>query len=100
MNIIYKVKVASNLDNMDLECFLALLIEQGQVENLSVKKLKSCPFYASQGLIRAHNHPSGSKVFSHSDKSLTRKFAKAGQVLDISILNHVVLTTKGICINC
>lgn len=44
------------------------------------------------GMILAHNHPSGNKTFSDSDKSLTRKFAEAGKVLDISILDHIVLT--------
>lgn len=47
------------------------------------------------GLILAHNHPSGNTTFSDNDKDLTKKFAEAGQVLDISILDHVVLTAEG-----
>lgn len=47
------------------------------------------------GIILAHNHPSGNTTFSDNDKDLTKKFAEAGQVLDISILDHVVLTAEG-----
>lgn len=47
------------------------------------------------GLILAHNHPSGNTTFSDNDKDLTRKFTEAGHFLDISILDHVVLTAEG-----
>lgn len=47
------------------------------------------------GLILAHNHPSGNKIFSDNDKELTRKFTEAGHYLDISILDHVVMTAEG-----
>ncbi|WP_412476615.1 JAB domain-containing protein [Flavobacterium sp. TBRC 19031] len=46
-------------------------------------------------MILAHNHPSGNTAFSDSDKSMTRKFAEAGKVLDISILDHIVVTNDG-----
>ncbi|WP_373464015.1 JAB domain-containing protein [Flavobacterium lindanitolerans] len=46
-------------------------------------------------MILSHNHPSGNKKFSESDILLTKKFAEAGQVLDILMLIHVVLTAEG-----
>ena|SRR6218665_3859957 len=47
------------------------------------------------GLILAHNHPSGNMTFSDADKMLTKKFTEAGKLLDISILDHLVLTEEG-----
>ena len=46
------------------------------------------------GIILAHNHPSGNTTFSDADRELTRKFAEAGQFLDIAVLDHVVLTAE------
>lgn len=47
------------------------------------------------GLILAHNHPSGNMTFSEADKDLTGKFIEGGKILDISILDHLVLTNEG-----
>ena len=46
----------------------------------------------SSALILAHNHPSGNLKPSHQDISLTNKFIKAGNLLDIKILDHLILT--------
>lgn len=44
------------------------------------------------GIILAHNHPSGNTSFSDADKTLTKKFAKAGELLDIKLLDHITIT--------
>ena len=49
---------------------------------------------ASQ-LILAHNHPSGNLRPSDADKVLTRKLCKAGQVLELPILDHLILSPEG-----
>jgi hypothetical protein len=44
------------------------------------------------GLILFHNHPSGSLAASPADESMTTRFQKAGQVMDIQIIDHIILT--------
>jgi len=42
-------------------------------------------------LILVHNHPSGTNRPSAADISLTKKFNKAAEILDIRILDHVIV---------
>lgn len=42
----------------------------------------------------SHNHPSGNKQPSDSDIELTKKFVKTGEVMDIRILDHIILTEE------
>ncbi|SNZ01565.1 RadC family protein [Flagellimonas pacifica] len=44
------------------------------------------------GIILAHNHPSGAMKPSAADKHITRKLQKAGEALDIKVLDHLILT--------
>lgn len=53
--------------------------------------LKAC----AVGLILAHNHPSGNLTPSQQDVELTQKLEKAGTFLDITILDHIILTPEG-----
>ena len=46
------------------------------------------------GLIVCHNHPSGKLQPSVSDKQLTAKIKKAGETLDIKLLDHLIITEK------
>jgi DNA repair protein RadC len=43
-------------------------------------------------IVLGHNHPSGSLTPSEPDKDLTRKVVRAGKVLDIRVLDHIILT--------
>ena len=43
-------------------------------------------------VILCHNHPSGKLVPSQSDKQLTQKLKKAGATLDITVLDHLIIT--------
>lgn len=43
-------------------------------------------------IIVAHNHPSGNLKPSEADKAITEKLKKAGQYLDISLLDHLIIT--------
>ena len=49
---------------------------------------------ASVGIIVCHNHPSGRLKPSNSDKNLTKKIKKAGEILDIKLLDHLIITQK------
>ena len=48
----------------------------------------------SSGMILCHNHPSGNKQPSQQDKTLTRKLKEACQMLEISVLDHIILTEE------
>lgn len=46
-------------------------------------------------IILAHNHPSGNLNPSDADIKLTQKLAEAGKVLEITLLDHLVVTSEG-----
>lgn len=45
-------------------------------------------------IILCHNHPSGNKSPSQADISLTKKVKQAGEIMDIKVLDHVIVTLK------
>jgi DNA repair protein RadC len=45
-------------------------------------------------LILAHNHPSGNVEPSNADKQVTAILTKAGNILDVKILDHVIIGSK------
>lgn len=47
------------------------------------------------GIILSHNHPSGNTKPSEADIQLTQKMTQAGKVLDISVLDHLIMTDEG-----
>jgi DNA repair protein RadC len=46
-------------------------------------------------LIVAHNHPSGDPTPSPEDAAITREIVKAGELLEIDVLDHLVLGSGG-----
>jgi DNA repair protein RadC len=50
---------------------------------------------AVNGLILVHNHPSGDVTPSRCDDEVTRLIAKAGTLLGIRLLDHVILAPDG-----
>lgn len=47
----------------------------------------------SSAIIISHNHPSGNIIPSRSDIELTRKIFDAGKYLDISLLDHIIISS-------
>jgi len=45
--------------------------------------------------ILIHNHPSGKLSPSQSDIDLTRRFKKFGELIDLQVLDHVIVTDRG-----
>lgn len=45
----------------------------------------------ASSVILCHNHPSGNPDPSQADKSLTAKLVKAGEALDIFVLDHLII---------
>lgn len=46
----------------------------------------------TSSIILSHNHPSGNTKPSDSDISITNKIKDAGKLLDISLLDHIIVT--------
>ncbi len=49
----------------------------------------------ASSIILSHNHPSATLRPSHTDIELTKKFHEAGDILDIPILDHLILSPEG-----
>lgn len=48
----------------------------------------------ASGIILAHNHPSGNLQPSDADDKITQKLYRAGQLLDIEVLDHLIITRE------
>ena len=51
----------------------------------------------ASSMVLAHNHPSGNLTPSEADKTLTKKLVQAGELLDMKVLDHLILTEEGYC---
>jgi DNA repair protein RadC len=49
----------------------------------------------ASGIIVCHNHPSGNLNPSESDSKITQKIKDAGNLMDIQLLDHIILTMDG-----
>ena len=50
--------------------------------------------YLASGIILCHNHPSGNLNPSESDSNITRKIKEAGNLMDIQLLDHLIISDK------
>jgi DNA repair protein RadC len=48
----------------------------------------------ASGIILAHNHPAGSLKPSAADVTLTTEFQQWGELLQIPVLDHIILTSE------
>ena len=46
-------------------------------------------------IMLAHNHPSSNLTPSRADDQMTAKFREAGKYLDISVLDHLIVSKEG-----
>ena len=51
--------------------------------------------HLGSSVILVHNHPSGNLKPSQTDLDLTRRMIQAGQLLDIHVLDHLIITDHG-----
>ena len=49
---------------------------------------------AASSIVISHNHPSGALTPSQADINLTRKLKTAGELLDIAVHDHIILTSE------
>jgi DNA repair protein RadC len=98
------------LEDADREHFLVVCVntkhEPTAIHTVSVGTLnrtqvhpreifKTAILANSCGIILAHNHPSGDPDPSSEDKTLTESIAKAGEILGIKVLDHIVVGSQG-----
>ena len=52
--------------------------------------IKAC----ASGIIVCHNHPSGNLNPSESDTKITQKIKESGNIMDIQLLDHLIITAE------
>ena len=49
----------------------------------------------ASAIIACHNHPSSDNLPSPDDIAVTRAMVQAGKLLDINLLDHLILSSRG-----
>lgn len=98
--------------NSDVESFFVLLlntrrrvkghalISTGTLDTLLVhprEVFRPAIISASAAIVIAHNHPSGDPAPSEADIKVTRDLIRAGQLLKIELLDHVIVGAERHC---
>jgi len=65
----------------------ACLVDTRIVFSTALKARASC-------IMLAHNHPSGNLTPSSADMDLTSKLYSAGKLLDVSVIDHLIVTPQ------
>ncbi len=101
--------VRSRLRGKKKEHFLALLLDTRsqliKVSEISIGSLdtsivhprevfKEAISASAASVIFAHNHPSGDPEASEDDIELTKRLAKAGEIVGIDVLDHIIIGDK------
>jgi len=101
--------VRSKLRGKKKEHFLALLLDIRsqliKVSEISIGSLdtsivhprevfKEAISASAASVIFAHNHPSGDPEASEDDIELTKRLAKAGEIVGIEVLDHIIIGDK------
>ncbi len=50
---------------------------------------------AAAAILVVHNHPSGDPRPSREDHEVTRRLARAGEILGVPLLDHVIVADRG-----
>lgn len=105
---ILKVLFKKEMDYKEMFCLICLnranellgysIISSGGINGtiVDIKVIFQIALKANaSGLIISHNHPSGNLHPSKSDNKITNKIFRAGKIMDIPILDHVIITSEG-----
>ncbi|MCX6803652.1 MAG: DNA repair protein RadC [Candidatus Diapherotrites archaeon] len=94
------------MSSLDKEHFVVLLLDSKnkliKEEIISIGTLNSSVIHpreifkfaikeSANSIIIAHNHPSGDPNPSEQDKGITEKIVKAGEVIAVKVLDHVII---------
>lgn len=95
-----------DLENCDKEYFIAIYLDKkikvnaanivsiGTLDNALVhprEVFKPALLCSAAAVILAHNHPSGDPKPSANDVEITKKLIEAGEIIGISIIDHVII---------
>ncbi len=114
-NVIHCPKVAVELANqlfrnadreMALVCSLNIKNQPLTIEIVAMGTISACMVGVAEafktaivsnaaGIILLHNHPSGVCAPSNEDVQLTRRFIEAGNLLGITLKDHIICGTDG-----
>jgi len=98
--------VAQDLLGMERECFVVVVLDIRNRPLLKARIAESsvdaCPVdprevflpavrQRGSGILVAHNHPSGDPSPSEEDLALTRRLLRAGELLGIILLDHIIV---------
>ncbi|MDD4875898.1 MAG: JAB domain-containing protein [Dehalococcoidales bacterium] len=98
--------VNSRLKNKKKEHFLAILLDTKnkliKVSEISISSLDATIVHpreafgevisaSTSSVIFVHNHPSGDTEASEDDIYLTERLAKAGEIMGIDVLDHIII---------
>lgn len=97
---------SSPLFNSECECFFALLLNtrrrvkahvlvaHGTLDTILVhprEVFRAAITAGAAAVVLAHNHPSGEATPSEADIKVTRDLIRAGQLLKIDVVDHVII---------
>ncbi len=103
---VHTINTILNLENEAQEVLVALLLNTKNnivgIQEISRGSLsasivhprevfKAAILHNAASIILAHNHPSGHPSPSREDIAITERIAKAGKILDIQLLDHVIV---------
>jgi DNA repair protein RadC len=57
---------------------------------------KPAVLQSAASIVLVHNHPSGDPEPSEEDISITKRLVEAGELLGISVLDHVIVASRGV----
>lgn len=98
------------LDDLDKEeCVVVTLDTRHQPTSISVfsrgslnasiihprEVFKTAILSNSNGIIIAHNHPSGYAKPSSEDIAVTKRLVEAGEIVGIQVLDHIIIGSEG-----
>jgi DNA repair protein RadC len=102
--------VKDELVSSDREMLLSVMITSKNqligVETVSIGSIcattmsprdvfKSAILANAVSIILCHNHPSGCLIPSDADIQMTKQFVKAGELLGIKVLDHLIVSDQG-----
>ena len=103
----WRLNIATNpYHNPDVECFVVLLlntrrrvkghqlVSHGTLDTILVhprEVFRVAIIAAASAVALIHNHPSGDPTPSEADIKVTRDLIRAGQLLKIEVLDHVIM---------
>jgi DNA repair protein RadC len=94
------------------EHFLVLLLnarhEVEAIETVSIGSLNAsivhprdlirpAVLHSAAAIVCVHNHPSGDAEPSEEDISITKRVVQVGELLGITVLDHIIVASRGLC---